>query len=82
MKEGSYWGITSVSKEVLEETVVQNGRIPDNFVDSGEGNWCAPDLSIPSTRSLLERIDEATTQLVEQAKSSGSEITPINPSVS
>ena len=79
MKEGSYWGITSISKDVLEGVVAQNGRIPDNFVDSAEQDFCAIDLSLPSTHSLLERIDEATTKLVEQAKSSGSEFTPINP---
>lgn len=82
MEQGSYWGITSVSKGILEAAVAQNGRLPDNFVDSGEGVCPVPDYRDPAARRLLERVDAAVTELIERRQTGEGEHRPAGLSAS
>ena len=65
MEVKPFYGITSISKDVLYETVRLNGRVPDNFLDSSEGNFIIPDVDRdPVARSLAGKVDDVVDSLV------------------
>lgn len=60
MEEKPFLGIRTIDRGLLESVRQQNGRLPDNFVDSAEG--ASP--AIPAEGELLSLVDEAATALV------------------
>jgi hypothetical protein len=69
MEQKPFLQISTIGKDLLESVQEQNGRLPDNFVDSAEGaDVGLPDVHTdPDARSLLERVDAGVTALVETA---------------
>jgi hypothetical protein len=59
VEEKPFLGIRTIDRDLLESVRQQNGRLPDNFVDSAEG--ASP--AIPSEGELLSLVDEAATAL-------------------
>lgn len=69
MEERPFLQIDTIDKDLLESVKRQNGRLPDNFVDSAEGAYPGiPDVDqSPAARSLLEQVETATDDLAAEA---------------
>lgn len=63
MEERPFLGIKSIDRDLLESVKRQNGRVPDNFVDSAEGAYS----EIAPTDKLLAKVDAAVAELADQA---------------
>lgn len=72
MEERSFWEIDSIDRDLLEAVVRRNGRLPDNFVDSSEGNFMHPDPSDPEVQRLVEQLDEKLVELTAGGEESPS----------
>lgn len=70
MEEKPFMKIDTISKDLLKEAVRQNGRQPDNFVDSAEGTYPGiPDVDRdPAAQKLVDQIGAAADELVEQSR--------------
>jgi hypothetical protein len=66
MEERRFLAIETIDRELLESVQRQNGRLPDNFVDSAEGAY--PDIP---AGELLEQVDAAAAGLLERTKTEG-----------
>ena len=67
MEQKLFLEINTIGKDVLESVREQNGRLPDNFVDSAEGaDVGLPDTrSDPAARSLLAKVDAGVEALLD-----------------
>jgi hypothetical protein len=67
MEQRPFLEIETIDKDLLESVKEQNGRLPDNFVDSAEGADAGlPDVrSDPAARNLLEQVDADIAVLLE-----------------
>lgn len=64
MEEKPFLGIDTIDSDLLESVRRQNGRLPDNFVDSAEGAY----LEVPPAGNLLALVDAAAAGLAERSE--------------
>lgn len=71
MEERPFLGIDTIDKDLLESVERQNGRLPDNFVDSAEGAYPGiPDVQqSPAARNFLKQVETSIDDLIDEAKS-------------
>jgi hypothetical protein len=74
MEEKPFLGIDTIDKDLLESVRRQNGRLPDNFVDSAEGAY----PEIPPTGNLLALVDAAAAGLAERPETGESDPSSID----
>lgn len=64
MEEKPFLGIRTIDRDLLESVRQQNGRLPDNFVDSAEG--ASPALRADG--ELASLVDEAADALLARRR--------------
>lgn len=69
MEQKRFLAIDTIGKDLLESVEEQNGRLPDNFVDSAEGaDVGLPDVRRdPGAKDLLDQLDADVDELLERS---------------